>query len=227
MASTPFRSGAGDPLIARSSSIPRDEPQEVPESFMAASGDFFSADDLQQYIGTLGPEHFKNFWDAPPIVPTGPFEDSTSGSLFDEDFDSGAASPKAPVTAADTVSLNANGHLDLMAAFRTAEDSVSPFTLAGQSSTFLGAPDGGEMFAFGSSDEAVTNQPFVFSSSLGDSSAIALAFQNNYRQSDMDVVARPEELVQQVITVRRLSLRVVLRSSRRGNLGIGTFRLKG
>ncbi|TFA98621.1 hypothetical protein CCMA1212_009601 [Trichoderma ghanense] len=198
MASTPFRSGAGDPLIARSSSIPRDEPQEVPDSFIAASGDFFSADDLQQYISTLGTEPFKNFWDAPAIVPTGPFEDSTSGSLFDEDFDSGAASPKAPVATADNVSLNANGHLDLMAAFRTAEASVSPFTLAGQSSTFLGAPDGGDMFAFGSSDEAVTNQPFVFSIPPGDPSAIALAFQN-YRQSNMEV-ARPEELVQQVIT---------------------------
>ncbi|PTB63853.1 hypothetical protein BBK36DRAFT_1143560 [Trichoderma citrinoviride] len=197
MASTPFRSGAGDPLIARSSSIPRDEPQEVPDSFVAASGDFFSPDDLQQYISTLGTEPFKNFWENPSaIVPTGPFEDSTSGSLFDEDFDSGAASPKAPAAAADTASLNANGHLDLMAAFRTAEASASPFTLAGQSSTFLGAPDGSDMFAFGSGDETVTNQPFVFS--LPDPSAISLAFQN-YGQANMGV-ARPEELVQQVIS---------------------------
>ncbi|KAK1239523.1 hypothetical protein MKX07_009011 [Trichoderma sp. CBMAI-0711] len=198
MASTPFRSGAGDPLIARSSSIPRDEAQEVPESFIAASGEYYNPDDLQQYVSGFSTEQFKNIWDAPPIVPTGPFEGSTSGSLFDEDFDSGTASPKAPLAAADTVSLNTNGHLDLMAAFRTAEASASPFTLAGQSSTFLGAPDGGDMFAFGSSDEAATNQPFVFSIPPADPSGITLAFQN-YRQANMEV-ARPEELVQQVIT---------------------------
>ncbi|KAL7812567.1 hypothetical protein V8C26DRAFT_204062 [Trichoderma gracile] len=198
MASTPFRSGAGDPLIARSSSIPRDEAHEVPDSFIAASGDLYNADDLQQYIGGFGTESFKQFWDATPLVPTGPFEDSTSGSLFDEDYDSGAASPKAPIAAADNVSLNANGHLDLMAAFQTAEASVSPFSLGGQSSTFLGAPDGGDMFAFGGTDEAATNQPFVFQIPPADPSAIALAFQN-FGQANMEV-ARPEELVQQVIT---------------------------
>ncbi|KAL6860975.1 hypothetical protein J3F83DRAFT_225882 [Trichoderma novae-zelandiae] len=198
MASTPFRSGAGDPLIARSSSIPGDEPQEVPDSFIAASENFFSADDLQQYLGTLDSDHFKNYWNAPALVPTGPFEDSTNGSLFDEDFDSGTASPKAPVAAADPVSLNANGHLDLMAAFRTTESSVSPFTVAGQSSAFLGAANVGtpDMFAFGSSDDTLTNQPFAFSLPTGDPSAMGLAFQN-YSQANMEV-AKPEEVVQQL-----------------------------
>ncbi|EHK15971.1 uncharacterized protein TRIVIDRAFT_227906 [Trichoderma virens Gv29-8] len=184
MASTPFRSGAGDPLIARAQSIPRDdEIRDLPDDMIAASNTFFSPDDLQQHISAIDTDHMKNFWDAQGLVATGPFLDSPNGSLFDEEYDSGSASPRAPGKAVDTSNfeLKANGHLDLMAALGKTE--ISPFALAGQSSTFLGAPENtgaSDLFEFGGGrNEAVTDRPFVFGAAPDASAAAAFATPTN------------------------------------------------
>lgn len=181
--STPFRSGAGDPLIARAQSIPRDEEiRDLNDDMIAASNTFFSPDDLQQHMSAIDTDHMKNFWDAQGLVATGPFLDSPNGSLFDEEYDSGSASPRAPGKAVDTSNfeLRTNAHLDLMAALRKTE--ISPFALAGQSSTFLGAPENtgaSELFDFGGRNEAVTDRPFVFGAVPDGSAAAAFATPTN------------------------------------------------
>ncbi|KAL6816839.1 hypothetical protein V8C40DRAFT_79614 [Trichoderma camerunense] len=181
--STPFRSGAGDPLIARAQSIPRDEEiRDLNDDMIAASNTFFSPDDLQQHMSAIDTDHMKNFWDAQGLVATGPFLDSPNGSLFDEEYDSGSASPRAPGKAVDTSNfeLRTNAHLDLMAALRKTE--ISPFALAGQSSTFLGAPENtgaSELFDFGGRNEALTDRPFVFGAVPDGSAAAAFATPTN------------------------------------------------